>query len=177
MEYGRGDRRDGRSANPDRYRNRLPERDYSRYVEGYAQGYGRGYTPPVGYNDEKFGKETYENGRRRGRDDAQSGRSDNFRRHREAYKPKFEDSFRLGYEQGYREGSRGGGSGGGGGQGGSWDADQRDAYRRGFNEGDRDLRRGVPPDFQRHSDEYSSRTERSFSLGYGDGYARRRSAH
>ena len=178
MDYGLQDRRDGRSANPDRYRNRVPERDYPRYVEGYAQGYGRGYTPPVGYSDEKFGKETYENGRRRGRDDARNERSNNFRRHRDAYKPKFEDSFRLGYEQGYKEGSREGSwGGGGGGHGGGWDAAQREAYRRGFNAGDRDLRRGASPDYQRHDDEYSSRTERSFGLGYGDGYARRRSAY
>jgi hypothetical protein len=103
VEYGRTDRRSGRSANPDRYRDRVSNRDYSRYVEGYAQGYGRGYTPPVNFSDEKFGTETYENGRRRGREDALDGRSDNYRRHREAYKPKFEDSFRLGYEQGYRD--------------------------------------------------------------------------
>ena len=108
-EIGRSDARRGYSSNVNRHRGEVRPSLFDEFADGYREGYrdasrGGGYNDPR--DDDKFGPETYRNGYRYGKLDAERHRSPNYRRYSGQYRPKFESSFREGYEKGYRENVR-----------------------------------------------------------------------
>ncbi len=108
-EVGRSDARRGYSSNVYRHRNEVRPSLFDEFADGYREGYrdgsrGGGYNDPR--DDDKFGPETFRNGYRYGKLDAERRLSPNYRRHADSYRSKFESSFREGYEKGYRENLR-----------------------------------------------------------------------
>ena len=166
---GRTDAARGLSRDPRRHFYRVPLGLRDEMVAGYNDG----YRPPAAKPEDAFGPETYKNGQRYGREDARQGLSNNYRRYRQNFKPKFEQSFREGYELGWRDNYR--------------PAPQRPQpqeqdstaaiYRRGHQAGANDARNGLSPYPDRHENLYTTRTAKIFREGYADGYHRRRSVY
>jgi hypothetical protein len=110
-DRGESDSRRGASKDPYRYRNEVPSHRWSSFVDGYQNGYRPAYVRPTPDYDRdndarEEGPQTYNNGYRRGRSDAEHKRGFNPARERGALRGKYVQIYNEAYEKGYKDGIR-----------------------------------------------------------------------
>jgi hypothetical protein len=158
-------------------------------------GYGSSYQPQPsyrpapnyggGYENDRFGPETYNKGNSCGLADARDGRSANPSRHRGEYNSRYESSFVRGYNEGYAQGTRyrpsyGHDHGhddhdhgrGNSGRTSNYFGGPKEWYHSGYMLGKRDRKNGASCNFSRHGSQYDSKTRGEFARGYEEGYSR-----
>ncbi len=110
-DRGEYDIRRGSSKDPYRYRSDVPSARWSSFVDGYQSGYRPVYVRPSPSYERDIeareeGPETYNNGFRRGRADAERKRGFNPARERGSLHGKYVQIYNEAYEKGYKEGIR-----------------------------------------------------------------------
>lgn len=142
---------------------------------------GYGPEPSPGYVDGRYpdpnalGRQYYEDGYKRGRQDAAAGEGLSYERHGGEYDRRFERVFAQGYREGwndqhakadmppFRPGS-------GPAYPAGMDAITREYYRDGYHLGKADGQAHMSGAYQRHQDHYDTRFEPAFRAGYEQGW-------
>jgi hypothetical protein len=110
----------------------------------------------------------YDEGYRDGVSDANSNRTNDYKRYRSKYVSQYESYFRNGYQAGYNSSNQGGGW-----NNGRWTSSQRQAYDSGYTIGQADRRRSSSNRTSESNGGYDASIGLYFQQGYADGYANR----
>lgn len=150
---GEADARAGLSPNHQRHAGSYSPAFENDFRGGYIDGYG-GTRP----DDPGSPRQAYQDGYRLGLQDAENGRSENYRRHAGTYHPRHEADFSQGYSRGYAEGDV------------PPPPRPTPAFESGYSYGSRDAQMGRPANYRRHAHAYSPATEWDFRRGYESGF-------